>query len=119
MQQITFEPYKDGKYIGFFESDGNEHTIWVCRPHKSYCAVGSAIYYSDNPVDPVGPKKSNYSVENNMIICLDYESNKTNANQSFKVNYPQGVAVVVISDPEAIGYVDLEDGGGEVNNIVS
>lgn len=113
MQQITFGPYKDGKYIGLFESDGNEHTIWVCRPHKSYCAVGSAIYYNDNGGKVnVETKNGNLrSVENNMIICLDYESNKTNANQSFKVNYPEGVNVVVISDPEAIGFVDLGDGG--------
>jgi hypothetical protein len=133
MTQIPFYPVTNTLYMGVIENTGAEDMLHIMRPAAGYLAVGSTpvnvngsgsggtvtTKHGTNDPTPTPP------VEDTLLLimentCIDYESNKTKANQSFVTNYPQGYYTVILSDymPTAAttlsgSPMSFDEGGGK------
>lgn len=114
MNTIPFYPVTNTLYMGVIENTG-EDVLHIIRLVAGYLAIGSTPAINTNssgsggtgttksvPVGLVDPTPTP-SVEEQLSqimknTCIDYESNKTKANQSFVTNYPQGYYTVILSD---------------------
>lgn len=131
MTQIPFYPVTNTLYIGVIANTGDEDMLHIMRPVAGYLAIGSVPTIPNGsssggtvetkiaPVNPT-PTLSQEEILSQIMetTCIDYESNKTKANQSFITNYPNGYYTVILSDYMPNGATTLVgtpvdfDGGG-------
>lgn len=91
MLQIPFYPVTNTLYMGVIVNTGDEDMLHIMRPVAGYLAIGS--------VPPIQNGSGEELLSQIMkATCIDYESNKTKANQSFITNYPEDYCTVILSD---------------------
>lgn len=131
MTNIPFYQVTNTLYMGVVENTGGEDVLHIIRPVAGYLAIGSippipngsgsggtvtTKFMTDDPTPT--PSVEEILSQIMQMTCIDYESNKTKANQSFITNYPAGYYTVILSDymPTAAttlsGAPEDFDGGG-------
>lgn len=111
MTQIPFYPVTNTLYMGVIENTGAEDVLHIMRPVAGYLAIGSTPTIENSSSsggtvttkllidDPTPtPSQEETLLQIMQMTCIDYESNKTRANQSFITNYPVGYYTVILSD---------------------
>lgn len=111
MNRIPFYPVTNTLYMGVVENTGGEDVLHIMRPVAGYLAIGSIPASGDSSnsgglkaaasgtIDPtLTPSQEETLSQIMQMTCIDYESNKTKANQSFITNYPAGYYTVILSD---------------------
>lgn len=97
MNQIPFHKISNRMYVGFFTPNGYD-MVNIVRPTSGYLAIGTFT---------AGDIVSGMTLPNNLeeimkiitkYTCFDYENSRTKANQSFTMNYPEDVLVVILSN---------------------
>lgn len=108
MDSIPFYQVTNALYMGVIENTGEQDMLHIIRPVAGYLAIGSAPIMSSGSgsgdikaalIDPTPTPSPEETLSKIMqYTCIDYESNKTRANQSFITNYPSGYYTVILSD---------------------